>query len=342
METGKMRLRTIVSLIVSLFVLQLPIADRFAAIALASGGSTLDVCNDSAPFAALPPDDAVSASPMTPLALSEVALAKARANDPESANRDLSTGSDTAIAARLALKNASVRSGRGKGSASVFSDRAAAARACGKQAASLASTIAGLADALTSRADATVGSGYGWVDNLNQQGQVTSYYCGPATVSEVARTMYTNGRGAIPADQYTTGRYMGTTTDGTTINNFVAGLNAYVGRPVAGWNWYAFVWLSYSPTASERSNFVSQLEFDVNYGWPVGGDAWEEAYGPHLKGHPYNQRIFHYIELGGYGSSGASVYYADSATTVWSTVPAYSWFDMQTMITILGGRGYAW
>ena len=337
-----MRLRTIVSLIVSLFVLQLPIADRFAAIALASGGSAVNACHDATPLAALPADDAVSAQPMTPLALSEVALAKARANDPEAANRDLATGNPNAIAARVALKDASVRSGRGKGSASVFSDRAAAVRGCGAQSASLTSTIAGLADALTSRAEATVGSGYGWVDNLNQQGQVTSYYCGPATVSEVARTMYTNGRGAIPADQYTTGRYMGTTTNGTTINSFVAGLNAYVGRPVAGLNWYAFVWLSYSPTASERSTFVSELEYDVERGWPVGGDAWEEAYGPHLKGHPYNQTIFHYIELGGYGSSGASVYYADSATTVWSTVPRLSWFDMQTMITILGGRGYAW
>ncbi|MEK6227174.1 MAG: C39 family peptidase [Chloroflexota bacterium] len=337
-----MRLRTIVSLIVSLFVLQLPIGDRFAAIALASGGSTANVCNDAAPFATLPADDAVFAQPMTSLALSEVALAKAQANDPESANRDLATGNPEAIAARLALKDASVRSGRGKGSASVFSDRAAAVRACGTQSASLASTIAGLADALTSRADATIGSGSGWVDNLNQQGQVRSYYCGPATVSEVARTMYTNGRGAIPADQYTTASYMGTTTSGTNVNNFVAGLNAYVGRPVAGWNWYAFVWLSYSPTASERSTFVSELEYDVQHGWPVGGDAWEEAYGPHLKGHPYNQTIYHYIELGGYGSSGASVYYADSATTIWSTVPRYSWFDMQTMITILGGRGYAW
>src|ERR1700694_4843515 len=137
----KMRLRTIVSLIVSLFVLQLPIADRFAAIALACGGLTANVCHDAAPLATLPADSAVFAQPMTSLAVRDVAVAKAQANDPESANRDLATGTPEAIAARTKLKDASVRSGRGKGSASIFSDRAAAVRACGTQSTSLGSAI---------------------------------------------------------------------------------------------------------------------------------------------------------------------------------------------------------
>ena len=338
-----MRVRTILSLLVSAFVLQMPIADHFGAVALAAG-PTSDVCHDAAPLARLPADDGVSAQPLDAATLSQLAKTKAESNDPERANRDLATGRPEVLAAQAARKSAALRSGNARGSASVFTDRASMLRACAtmRQGASLPTTLASIADALSSHAAATTGSGYGWVDNLNQQGQQRSYWCGPATVSETAYSMYYNGRGAIPVSQSTAASYMGTTTDGTTVGAFVNGLNAYVGRPVAGWNWYAFVWLSYNPTSSERSNFVSYLEFDVNNGWPVGGDAWEAAYGPHLRGHPYNQTIFHYIELGGYGSSGGSIYYADSATTVWSTVPPYSWFDMQTMITILGGRGYAW
>jgi hypothetical protein len=338
-----MRVRTILSLLLSAFVLQLPIADRFGALAIAASGPATNVCHDAAPLSRLPADDGVSAQPLDAATLSQIAQAKASANDPERANRDLSTGRPDVLAAQAARKRAAARSGSVGGSASVFTDRDSLIRACTtmKQA-SLPTTLAQIGDALSSHAAATTGSGYGWVDNLNQQGQQLSYWCGPATVSETAYSMYYDGRGAIPVSQSTAASYMGTTTDGTTVGAFVNGLNAYVGRPVAGWNWYAFVWLSYNPTATERSNFVSYLEFDVDRGWPVGGDAWEEAYGPHLKGHPYNQTIFHYVELGGYGSYGGSIYYADSATTVWSTVPPYSWFDMQTMITILGGRGYAW
>ena len=86
---------------------------------------------------------------------------------------------------------------------------------------------------------------------------------------------------------------------------------------------------------------MNNLDYDARNGWPVVADAWEEIGGPHLFGHP-NQRIFHWFELGGYGSYGASIYYADSATSVWSGVPPFSWYDRDAMVVILGGRGYAW
>ena len=73
----------------------------------------------------------------------------------------------------------------------------------------------------------------------------------------------------------------------------------------------------------------------------AGADGWEEIGGPHLIGHP-NQRIFHWFQIGGYGSYGASIYYADSATSVWSGVQPFSWYDRDAMVVILGGRGYAW
>ena len=67
---------------------------------------------------------------------------------------------------------------------------------------------------------------------------------------------------------------------------------------------------------------------------------------PHLKGHP-NITIFHWFEIGGYqggytAGPGTSIYYADSATSVWTSVPQFSWYDAWTLVVILGGRGYIW
>jgi hypothetical protein len=172
--------------------------------------------------------------------------------------------------------------------------------------------------------------------NLNQQGQVTNYYCGPATVSEMAAT-----RG-VPVDQSASGGWMGTDPNsGTNVDQLVRGLNHFVGDPGGGS--YGFVSLSYNPTADERSGFVSHLRSNLTTygGWPVAGDAWEVPGGPHLVGHP-DVEIFHWIEIGGLGDGDTATYYADSATTVWSGVPAYSWIDTQALVTILGGRGYAW
>lgn len=49
-----------------------------------------------------------------------------------------------------------------------------------------------------------------------------------------------------------------------------------------------------------------------------------------------------WVYRGGWNSSASEVYYADSATTLWSAVPPFSWFDAWTFVVILGGRGYVW
>ncbi|HEY7198783.1 MAG TPA: hypothetical protein VIC57_01160 [Candidatus Dormibacteraeota bacterium] len=172
--------------------------------------------------------------------------------------------------------------------------------------------------------------------NLDQQGQITDYYCGPATVSEMAAT-----RG-LRVDQGVAARWMGTgPSSGTSVDQLTRGLNQFVGWPGGGT--YAFVSLSYSPTPNERAAFVARLRSDLTTygGWPVAGDAWEVPGGPHLVGHP-DVEIFHWIEIGGMGDGDTVAYYADSATTVWSGVPAYSWIDLGALVAILGGRGYAW
>jgi hypothetical protein len=183
------------------------------------------------------------------------------------------------------------------------------------------------------------GSGYAAISPLNQQGQQTSYWCGPAVVSEMAITV----PGPSYVDQPTAASYMGTnSSSGTSISAMVNGLNNYVGVPDFGWNYYAFVPVDYTPTDAQRSAFLADVQYDTGRNSPVAGDAWEVPGGPHLVGHPANQQIFHYFEIGGWNTNSSQIYYADSATTVWSSVPAYSWLDTYTLVTIIGGRGYIW
>jgi len=181
------------------------------------------------------------------------------------------------------------------------------------------------------------GSGYAYLSPLNQQGEQRNYWCGPATVSMVAWTV----PGPSNVNQSTAASWMGTNTSGTSEGQATSGLNHFVGVPDYGWNFYGFVGMNDNPTSSQRSTFLADLQTDVSLNSPVAGDAWEVVNGPHLVGHP-NQQIFHWFEIGGWNTNNGKSYYADPATSVWSSVPPYSWFSTYTMETILGGRGYAW
>jgi hypothetical protein len=198
-----------------------------------------------------------------------------------------------------------------------------------------------LVSGMASKVGVTPNATVSW---LSQYGQVTGSFCGPASVSEASATV--PGPSPYNLNQWTVAGYMdgngGNTINaqGTNIGWEVNGLNHFVGVPDYGRNFYAFVGMDYTPTAAQRSAFESNLAADVAAKSPVIGDAWEAAGGPHLVGHPVGQTIFHYFQIG--GTSGSSLYYSDSATTVWSSVPAYSWEDLYTVETILGGRGYIW
>jgi len=186
----------------------------------------------------------------------------------------------------------------------------------------------------------TSGSGYAYISWMVQYGQTRSNYCGPATVAEMSATV--PGPSLVGLNQDAVASYMGTDSTGTDVQEMVNGLNHYVGQPDFGWNFYSFVWMDYNPTPAQRSTFLNNLQIDVQYNSPVAGDAWEAAGGPHLPGHPVNQEIFHWFEIGGWNTNTGQVWFADSATTVWSGVPAYSVYSTHTIGTILGGRGYIW
>jgi hypothetical protein len=281
-----------------------------------AGGADASGCQASA-AAALAQADAVGATSARPSASVVAAVAAYKAaHDTEAANlRALSA----ANVAHDAEKNALIKSGQLK------------LKAPQDKRFSCAAVVPGFAP------DATVS----W---LSQYGQVTGSFCGPASVAEVSATV--PGPSPFNLNQWSAAAYMdgnggnSINARGTNIDEEVNGLNHFIGVPDFGRNYYGFVGMDYNPTSAQRSAFEANLATDVSQRSSVVGDAWETAGGPHLVGHPVGQTIFHYFQIG--GSSGSSLYYSDSATTVWSSVPAYSWEDLSTVETILGGRGYIW
>jgi hypothetical protein len=198
-----------------------------------------------------------------------------------------------------------------------------------------------------------------YITYLNHQDEGGSgTWCGPATVSMIALTEpgpsyvtqqtardYITALQTVPPNQYRTVENVG--SDDSSV---VAALGKYVTGPNLGiTNWYVFVSLSNYPSSQERSNYHGRLVDDIsNFGYAVAGNSDEVpgASNPHLPGHPTTgPEIFHYIEIGGYDESNSTDYFPDSATGVptWGhNVPAYSWFDEFTLVTILGARGYIW
>lgn len=121
-------------------------------------------------------------------------------------------------------------------------------------------------------------------------------------------------------------------------------LNAIITSP--GVNYYPAS-LSYSPTSSEKSSYKSRLTADINAVFGQAGNAYEVAGGPHLPGHPANQTIYHWVAIRAYSESGAKSHDIDPAwgapSISWSsTVPSYPSISSDTLVTIMGGRGYIW
>jgi hypothetical protein len=176
-----------------------------------------------------------------------------------------------------------------------------------------------------------------------QEAQITSYFCGPATVSEMLAQM------GKTVGQRKAARELGTNSNGT-------GWSDASGYPVPevlnanqSLNNYVAVGLPWSPTRHEIKTYEVDLVTDINHngGVPLAGDAYEVAGGPHLVGHPVNQTIFHWFDIRGYQNSGATTEYEDSvhgASSIgWAaTVPAYSALPSATIVNIVGARGYDW
>jgi hypothetical protein len=176
-----------------------------------------------------------------------------------------------------------------------------------------------------------------------QQAQVTNYFCGPATVSEMLAQM------GAKVTQRTAARQLNTTTNGTDWSNPGGYPVPKVLNKNQHLNNYVAVALPWSPTKAQVKTFEIDLVTDLNHngGVPLAGNAYEVPGGPHLVGHPVNQTIFHWFDIRGYRKSGATTDYEDSvhgASSIgWAaTVPAYSSLPSKTIVSIIGARGYAW
>lgn len=95
-----------------------------------------------------------------------------------------------------------------------------------------------------------------------------------------------------------------------------------------------------APSATE---FKSHLVYDADNNYPLGADTVEMAGGVHYNGHPSNQTIGHWIVGKGYYNYGDGSYFADPATTVWSTVsPEFSYATSTFTNRFLQSNGVTW
>jgi hypothetical protein len=177
--------------------------------------------------------------------------------------------------------------------------------------------------------------------SANQTPQVNGYYCGPATFVEAV------GHRGISISQDTAAEALGTTVQGTAWYDgsypMADALNQYLGPQGAA---YVPVPLAYAPSDAEQAAFRTRLVSNIDHGWAIAGNAFEVPGGPHLVGHP-DVTILHWFEIRGYEASGTAAQYEDSVhgadSIGWSDgVPAYTTYNSDTLVTVMGGRGYVW
>jgi hypothetical protein len=205
---------------------------------------------------------------------------------------------------------------------------------------------------VTASPDATCGArcgGGGYPSSAsfagNQTPQITSYYCGPATVHEALNSV------GVGMSQQTAADHLNTTTAGTAWSG---GGTSPSGYPVPDVLNHHETRNYYVPQSvpSDGPSAVDQYEQDLTYdiyavGAPTVGDAYEVPGGAHLNGHPKDRQILHWFDIRGYTDSGASTMYEDSvhsATSVtwYAGVPAYSTLSSSRIVTLVEGRGYIW
>jgi len=176
-----------------------------------------------------------------------------------------------------------------------------------------------------------------------QRRQVTNYFCGPATVTEMLAQMN------VAVRQRKAARELGTTQAGTAWSDSSGYPVPAVLNENQGINDYVAVGLPWVPSRSDLRAYERDLVTDINHGGgaPLAGDAYEVPGGPHLVGHPASLTIFHWFDIRGYRNSGATTDYEDSvhgASSIgWgASVPAYSSLASSVIVNIVGARGYDW
>ena len=165
--------------------------------------------------------------------------------------------------------------------------------------------------------------------------QQTTYFCGPATASEIIRAKAFN-----TINQYDLATPLHCTTDGTPWYD-----GSYPMRDTLNSYLNTSFYTPYGTTVT-ASDFQSFVIYDIDQQYGTAGDAWEVPGGPHLVGHPVNSTIYHWFAIFGYDDYGNTIHYKDSvagSTVSWSgSVPESSSMNYATLATIVNGRGIIW
>lgn len=179
---------------------------------------------------------------------------------------------------------------------------------------------------------------YNNIGDLLQQPQQRTYWCGPATASEIVEAYLDSST----YSQSYMASVLGTTTDGTPwYTNRYPMADALNDVENSGW------YIPYGTTV-EAATFKDHVTFDIDYNRGVAANAYEVGgkTHPHLTGHPLDKTIYHWVAIDGYDRSGYLIHYADSvhdSSVSWAAgVPAYSQIDYVTMARIMNGRGIIW
>jgi hypothetical protein len=172
-----------------------------------------------------------------------------------------------------------------------------------------------------------------------QQDQQTSYWCGPAAVSESLQQI----SGATHLTQSQAANQLGTTPDGTDWSDGTGYpvANVMNANTPSGNHYSAHAVGAYS--ASEKSDYESALVNDVyGSGQPIIGDQWITENSQYvLAGEPVpgpgDPDTYHWWNIRGYDTNsvlGDRSDYEDSAWTHYGTDSA------KAVVTMVSGRGY--
>ncbi len=204
---------------------------------------------------------------------------------------------------------------------------------------------------------------------MQQAGEVTSYYCGPAAAWSMLialgdyysyygepLTPTSTGQHTLAATctgcPDTRGKYLQTDSFGQTPwvaeaghYPMPSGLNNWrIGSP-SGF----FTPRTVTNDGQGLATFKSNLTFDIDLGYPLAADIVENAWGTHLPGHPMNYTIYHWLALRGYNNYGDNTRYADPAysdSVSWGhdsgMVPFNSVLTQTVMLPLVSRRGYVW
>lgn len=110
--------------------------------------------------------------------------------------------------------------------------------------------------------------------------------------------------------------------------------------------------VSWYEVENDMSKFVADLKADIGWGWPIAANTYERTgkANPHLKGHPTDHPIGHWIAVHGYKDSGDMTYYADSVHSTdfnwgWEDdVPTHSYIATEDLEWLMSNdsKGFLW